>query len=620
MAAAWAKKLPMMALAVALGACAVAPREAGEAPAAAAARADSAAQAGRHAEAADAWLAAAQAASGGERQAYRLNAAEAWLAAGRSGAARSALDGLDPRHFTAREEARYALAMAELALGERDAAAAARYLAMAQGRLEPDLQPAYRRLRGGLAQLQGGAGSLALAAVAARLQEQPAYTIEQGLELLGLFEQVPAEQIEALADDTFRDAAFGHWPGLIRHLRQALAAGGGLGAAARDWSAAHPGHAVDGPGYVELGTRYLHGLPLPRQVGVLLPAEGGLAAAARAIRDGLLGAYLDRPGEATLQFYPTGEDPQSAVSAYFQAVADGVDWLIGPLRRESVAALAAVGDLAVPVLFLNEPAAPDMQVRPGRGLRYALSLSQEQEARAVARQVAADGGARVLTLAADTAWGRRMEAAFTAALTAHEGVVTDSARFPPDESNLGDLLKHLLRIDQSEERKARLEARIGLPLAFEPVRRDDFDVIFLAADPVQGRQIKPQLRFHEAGDKPVFAMGRVFSGTVDPAADRDLNGVIFPTTRWRESAASTSAAPSLASLREGALDSLYALGRDAWNLLPWLELMERDPGFAFRGAVGTLRLSEAGSLQREPAWAMFTEGHPVPIAWAPGGP
>jgi hypothetical protein len=52
------------------------------------------------------------------------------------------------------------------------------------------------------------------------------------------------------------------------------------------------------------------------------------------------------------------------------------------------------------------------------------------------------------------------------------------------------------------------------------------------------------------------------------------------------------------------------VGQDAWNVLPWLRLMRKDPGFVFPGASGHYRMDAAGRLQREPAWAVFVDGRP----------
>ena len=42
------------------------------------------------------------------------------------------------------------------------------------------------------------------------------------------------------------------------------------------------------------------------------------------------------------------------------------------------------------------------------------------------------------------------------------------------------------------------------------------------------------------------------------------------------------------------LGNFYALGQDAWRLLPWLPLMQKDPDLWFPGDVGALRLQANG--------------------------
>ena len=176
------------------------------------------------------------------------------------------------------------------------------------------------------------------------------------------------------------------------------------------------------------------------------------------------------------------------------------------------------------------------------------------------------------------------------------------------------MLTRLLRIDQSKQRKTDLQSVLGVPLTFEPSRRNDFDFVFLAATPVEGRELKPLLRFHNAADIPVYAMGRVYSGAIERTADQDLNDIIFPSTPWQLQAASeTTLLPD--SVRGGSFGNLYALGQDAWRLLPWIPLMQKDPDLWFAGGIGALRLRTDGRMYREPAWAKFSSGRPLPYQW-----
>ena len=57
-------------------------------------------------------------------------------------------------------------------------------------------------------------------------------------------------------------------------------------------------------------------------------------------------------------------------------------------------------------------------------------------------------------------------------------------------------------------------------------------MIFMAAFPIAGRQIIPQLRFHEAGQIPVYATSHIFTGSVNPQADMDMDGVMFLDLPW----------------------------------------------------------------------------------------
>jgi outer membrane PBP1 activator LpoA protein len=140
------------------------------------------------------------------------------------------------------------------------------------------------------------------------------------------------------------------------------------------------------------------------------------------------------------------------------------------------------------------------------------------------------------------------------------------------------------------------------------------DVIFLAANASQARLLRPQLRFHEAGGIPVYATGRIFSGRPDPGRNQDLNGMRFPATPWHLDHSESDDIPDLVSIRGGTLGSLYALGQDAWNILPWLDLMQKDPDFRFPGASGYYGFARGQALVRDPAWAEFSGGRPVPLA------
>jgi outer membrane PBP1 activator LpoA protein len=176
------------------------------------------------------------------------------------------------------------------------------------------------------------------------------------------------------------------------------------------------------------------------------------------------------------------------------------------------------------------------------------------------------------------------------------------------------MIERILKIDESKARRKRLENTLQMSVEFEAVRRNDIDLIFLAANTPQARLIRPQLRFHDAGNIPVYSTGRVYTGLPDPAHNQDLNGIRFPITPWQLEHSEADDMPELESIRGGNLAALFAIGYDAWSMLPWLELMSKDPDFEFSGQSGIYHYGNSANLSREPAWAEFRRGRPAPLA------
>jgi outer membrane PBP1 activator LpoA protein len=596
----------------ALAACAVAPPDVSTAPTPAE-EAQRLQASGQLQAAARLWEQAAGQAVSPAQDRYRLRAAEAWLAAGDDRAAAGQLSLLDQQRLAADERSRFALLSAELALLRADGDSAAFYLEIAREGLPAKQRQRYLQLEDSVLRLRADPTSNLLGRIAVALgttrQSDPA----DGGRLLLELERVSSGLLERAVYDAPEGSIAGSWADLALRVRRSLVSGEDGSRAATQWANDYPEHAVTRQGFQALAHGYGSRFLAPERVAVLLPLQGSLSAAGLAIRDGLLGAYLRNPGRSSLKFYDSGDTPAAALRAYEQSRADGAQWVIGPVSRDSVASLANSPARSLPALVLNETEPGTVDAASAK--LYSLSLSQEEEARTVARKMAQNGISRVILLATASAWGQRMEQAFTDAFEQTGGVIIERARVPASESDHTELLTRVLQIDQSMARMERLQSLLGQTLIFEPHHRDDFDAVFLAADPEQARQLRPQLRFFEVGDKPVFAMSRVFSGAPDRIADHDLNGIILPLTRTQMSAVDTRSLPDLASTRGGSLTSLYALGADAWNVLPWLPLLSIDRDLEFRGAVGNLRAGDGGQLVRDPAWAIFAGGQPAALQW-----
>lgn len=378
---------------------------------------------------------------------------------------------------------------------------------------------------------------------------------------------------------------------------------------------------------------------MPRQVAVLLPLSGRLAAAGEAIRDGFMAAYFKDKKISGLvpsvRFYDTAD--MDIQSAYDTALLNGANLVIGPLDKDQVAELAARPDLAVPTLALNalersnktEPAdpllAPTEEVAEPFDLSAALikpsnmynfSLAVESEARQVAEKAWRDGHRRALILAPASNWGDRGVNEFKQAWENLGGEVVEEQRFAPS-GNYSPQISQALDIDGSNQRRRYLQQMLGSKLEFEPRRRHDIDFVFLLAYSEQAQQLKPLLAFHYAGDLSVYSTSVVYDGNVQNKNVRDLNNIRFTTLPWffDNELEEKRAITAYSKVRPG-FQSLYALGVDAYHIYPRLKQFAKFKQARFYGATGRLSLSEDHQIQRQQIWAEIVNGQAVPLLTA----
>lgn len=355
----------------------------------------------------------------------------------------------------------------------------------------------------------------------------------------------------------------------------------------------------------------------PQQVALLLPLSGKLATVAATVREGVLAAYNDMPDghrRPEIKIYDVGGDPASVPDSYRKAVSDGAEFVIGPLRKESVKVLASREQLPVPVLALNH-VGTDSFHNPSL---YEFGLSPEDDAREVARRAWHDGHRRAIALIPRGSWGERVYAAYLKQWQQLGGRLLDMQRYNPDEPDHGQDIRAALALDRSEARHQRLERLLDREIGFEPRRRRDIDYIFVLATPVQGRLIRPQLDFYRAVNVPVYATSHVYAGHPDKASDVDMNGLIFCDIPWildsdvrrgNMPAPENSGSPERAALHS----RFHALGIDAWHLIPYVNQPGINDREAYQGVTGELTLDSRQRIHRRLRWARFQNGLPVPL-------
>lgn len=357
----------------------------------------------------------------------------------------------------------------------------------------------------------------------------------------------------------------------------------------------------------------------PEHLALLLPFNGNLSGAADALRDGFLAAQYSALSQGLPQpqisMYDSG-NYADLMQFYQQAAADGVQWVIGPLDRQQVMRLATLPQLPLPTLALNY--ADDASEAPA-GL-FQFGLAPEDEARSAALRAWQDGHRQMAILASREDWGNRAARAFAEQWQALGGTLVGHERIDQPSAIAGQITQ-LLQVKDSERRNQRIQSTLGDSVTVQPTPRTELEALFLAANPLQARQIKPTLVFQYAGDLPVYATSHAYRLSVHGEPNEDIDGLMVAEIPWllhnNDQLYDTvvSSWPAAA----GPMGRLYAMGVDAQRIFSRLLQMQEQPETRIAGATGSLSLDQSGRVRRELSWGRITDGQlhslPDPNSW-----
>ena len=353
----------------------------------------------------------------------------------------------------------------------------------------------------------------------------------------------------------------------------------------------------------------------PASVALLLPLahpDAGFSQAAQLIRDGFMGAYYQamQRGSRVPQVRIFDTSNKNINDVYDLAVADGAEFIVGPLIKEQVAELSLRLELPVPTLALNEA---DGNPYGTPGNFYQFSLNPEGEAAQVANRAWLEGHRRAMVLAPQNDVGQRVAQAFTQAWETLGGRVVQRSFFADNQDigNYSKVIKEGMLITESEARQQRIRQLTGTDIEFaQPHRRQDVDFIFLFARPQEAQGIKPTLKLHYAGNIPVYSTRRVYTGVRD-ARNRDLNDIRFNTLPWLF--AGDTIKNTFQQNTPNPNSEFYAMGIDSFRLYPRLQQLQQREGAKFYGETGALSLTYDKKVQREQIWAHIVDGQAIAL-------
>jgi len=469
-----------------------------------------------------------------------------------------------------------------------------------------------------------------------------------------------------LYSQTTNDSRIAAWLDLARIMRGFTSRGGSTSSsvetAVLDWATHHPENTVSNEFLSQLIDEYIRTAKNVTTIAVLLPQQGKFSVAAETIKNGLLSAYYadtqTNGQHPTLRFYDTSDTSVPISTLITQAVDDGASNIIGPLDKTLIDKLTNEQNLTVPVLTLNY----GKDTNSTTNNLFQFGLAPEDEARQVAELAIRQGRKSAVVLSPDSDWGRRLQSAFIQYFEELGGIVVNAQDYSTTSADYSRSIRRLLNLDKSSIRHRRIENTLSQKLEFTPYRRDDIDMIFIAATSGAARGIIPAFKFHHASNLPVYSTSHAYTGVTDIKKDIDLNGLLFCDMPWvletgvLETGVLKTGALKTAALKTGKskqsttqpknnnaisliepinsnIDSiaslkktfqtnwpdqqrytrLFALGVDAYHLVFNLEYLHANQYGRFSGTTGNIQLDKHNRIVRDLLWAKFIKGKAVLI-------
>src|SRR5258707_3164195 len=282
---------------------------------------------------------------------YELLSAEQWATAGNVAAAKQALAQVSPQARISLAIPR-ALVTAEIAYAENDPARAIQELDRAPVPTSPEQAQNYYWIRGRSAFLTGHPveGTRALVE-RERFLSDPAALRANREELLSRV-RTAAERGAPMKAPPKTDPVVVGWlelgPVAVEVERNPARAAAALDA----WKRQFPQHPANLSVLSTAQTQIAVATEYPNQIALLLPLSGRSEAFGVAVRDGFIAAYEQQNAATRPRLMIYDVAAESVAAAYNRAIGDGAGFVVAPLTKDEVAAVAPLAG-STPVLALN---------------------------------------------------------------------------------------------------------------------------------------------------------------------------------------------------------------------------------------------------------------------------
>lgn len=256
-----------------------------------------------------------------------------------------------------------------------------------------------------------------------------------------------------------------------------------------------------------------------QNIAVLLPLSGNYRPISLQIRNGMIKNKLLNHPKLILRFYDSSNTHQIR-QTYSTALADGADFVIGPVKKETIQFLTASTELHIKeqnILVLNNADLPN------------FTYQSNSEALQIAQKLKTNAYQNIAVLASTKKSDAKIAQDLSFFWSQDPANQITVKTYPKKQPNLRKALASVINEKQSSDRKNNLRWLLQKKLHFTPRPRQDLDALVLLGNARQVAVFKPQLSFFNL-KTPIYS-----SASLTPAKlkqtkpNKDLRGVNFPT-------------------------------------------------------------------------------------------
>ncbi|WP_299019147.1 penicillin-binding protein activator [uncultured Photobacterium sp.] len=339
-------------------------------------------------------------------------------------------------------------------------------------------------------------------------------------------------------------------------------------------------------------------------VALLLPLSGRYEKSGKAVRDGFINAMLDdtgRDADTELAIYDTEAEPLSSLISKLKQ--DGIELVIGPLRKNKIAEFQRSNNDSIAMLALNEPE----QLSMTQSNACYFSLSPEQEAEQAAQHLFTKGHQYPMVLAPGNDFGQRVSNAFIEQWQQLTGKSPATSSFS-SRKQIQQQIASVFGLTESQSRINQMQQVLDIELEAQPRSRRDTDAVYLVANKNELTLLKP---FIEVAINPDIKPPKLYASSRSYPDSNNLNelrGIEFSDIPLLVNANHNFMARynELWPNTKNTDIRLHAFGMDAYKMIAELPQMRVVDNYTTPGKTGQLSINDQCVIQRQLSWAIFS--------------